>query len=959
MDALSGPKDSSFESTSARQSERADNGTTNKELPTVTASSAPGERVNAGGLDLASIDDETLRKIKQLLDQLPRSVEKTPCGCSNKGGRNLIVCIDGTSNQFGEKNTNVIELYNLIQKGEGDNQHTWYNSGIGTYARPSWKSLSWYKKVLSHKIDLAIAWNFENIVIDAYRWLSETYKDGDCIFLFGFSRGAYQVRTLSAMIDKVGLIHRGNEKQIPFAYQWYADPKSDVKGAKRPSSVGTHSPLPADSGARPIETAKRFKEVFSREVKVHFVGAWDTVSSIGVIRGRKLLPNTIDGMLHVCYFRHALALDERRVKFLPEYTYGGTALKPQKLSDHKDAGDTEDADNAKKAGGEKKAGDSGTEAGDAKNVGDIENSGDREKAEGTEGVHTKEVWFAGTHSDIGGGNVTNTTLDRTRPSLRWMYSEASVAGLRLNPLQLNYKEVKKIIDIHESLTWHWLPLEIMPFRRLTYKTRTSITYRPHVGGARTIQEGQKIHQSVWKSWQLGSDYKPKAIAGLDWEMLRQDDPVGEGTVSIRWKEVDLYDLVETLVKDYTSPDSSANDAEQHRQLEVIKQYANFAEGRRTLVNELIKQLKEDKLKHVSVICNTLVKASKPLFRIIASEPYRDIRLRVLHHMSAEATGSEDHHHIARRFLYEFTNPSDRTILILTGHTGPVSSVVFSPDGTRVVSGSDDKTIRIWNAETGQAVGKPLEEHAGHVNSVVFSPDGACIASGSVDKTIRIWDAETGQPAGKPLEGHTGWVNSVAFSPDGTRIVSGSDDTTIWIWNAETGQVVGKPLEGHTGWVFSVAFSPDGTHIVSGSSDNTIRIWDARTGKAVGKPLEGHFSWVRSVALSPDGMRIVSGSFCRIRIWDAETGQPAGKPLGGHTGWVNSVAFSPDGTRIVSGSDDKTIRIWNAETGQAVGKPLEGHTNFVKSVAFSPNGTRIVSGSKDNTVRIWDVLQEPV
>jgi uncharacterized protein (DUF2235 family) len=107
-----------------------------------------------------------------------------PCG-HKMNSRNLVVCIDGTSNQFGAKNTNVIELYNLILKEVNDNQRTWYNSGIGTYARPSWKSLKFYKKVLFHNIDLAIAWDFERTVLGAYHWLSENYEQGDCIFLFG------------------------------------------------------------------------------------------------------------------------------------------------------------------------------------------------------------------------------------------------------------------------------------------------------------------------------------------------------------------------------------------------------------------------------------------------------------------------------------------------------------------------------------------------------------------------------------------------------------------------------------------------------------------------------------------------------------------------------------------------------------------------------------------------------
>ncbi|KIJ46218.1 hypothetical protein M422DRAFT_165567 [Sphaerobolus stellatus SS14] len=291
---------------------------------------------------------------------------------------------------------------------------------------------------------------------------------------------------------------------------------------------------------------------------------------------------------------------------------------------------------------------------------------------------------------------------------------------------------------------------------------------------------------------------------------------------------------------------------------------------------------------------------------------------------------------------------------LTGHRGSISCIAFSHDGKRIVSGSHDKTIRIWDAETGQNVGDPLTGHTEWVQSVAFSHDGKQIVSGSADKTIQIWDVETGQNVGDPLIVHTYLFMSVAFSHDGKRIVSGSDDETIQIWDAETGQNVGDPLIGHTGRVLSVAFSHDGKRIVSGSNDKTIQIWDAETGQNVGDPLTGHTDSVQSVAFSHDDKQIVSGSHDKtIRIWDAETGQNVGDPLTGHTDRVQSVAFSHDGKQIVSGSCDNTIRIWDAETGQNVGGPLTGHSSWVLSVAFSHDGKRIVSGSCDNTIRIWD------
>jgi len=296
-------------------------------------------------------------------------------------------------------------------------------------------------------------------------------------------------------------------------------------------------------------------------------------------------------------------------------------------------------------------------------------------------------------------------------------------------------------------------------------------------------------------------------------------------------------------------------------------------------------------------------------------------------------------------------------LTLTGHTEGVNSLAYSPDGTRIVSGSYDKTLKVWDAATGQAT-LTLGGHTGCVYSVAYSPDSTGIVSGSGDNTLKVWDAATGQ-ATLTLTGHDSAVSSVAYSPDGTRIVSGSDDNTLKVWDAGTGQAT-LTLTGHTGWVYSVAFSPDGTRIVSGSEDNTLKVWDAATGQMT-QTLTGHARTVRSVAYSPDGTRIVSGSGdYTLKVWNVATGQ-ATLTLIGHTGWVTSVAYSPDGTRIVSGSDDNTLKVWDAATGQEM-QTLTGHARTVRSVAYSPDGTRVVSGSDgtridtgsdDNILKVWD------
>ncbi len=280
-------------------------------------------------------------------------------------------------------------------------------------------------------------------------------------------------------------------------------------------------------------------------------------------------------------------------------------------------------------------------------------------------------------------------------------------------------------------------------------------------------------------------------------------------------------------------------------------------------------------------------------------------------------------------------------------------VAFSPDGTRLASGFQDGTVRLWEVATQTEVGT-LEGHTDRVASVAFSPDGALLASagGWDDRTVILWNAAT-QAQVATLRGHTSEVRSVAFStPDGATLASaGGWDRTVRLWDVATHEEVAT-LEGHGGPVYSVTFSRDGGTLVSGAADGTVLLRDVETGNAAG--LSGHGS-LSSMALSPDGAFLASGhQDGTIRLWDAAT-RTTIATLEGHTSGVGSVSFSSDGALLASGSWDRTVKLWEVRTREPVGT-LEGHIGGVTSVSFSPDGAALASagGWNDATVRLWDV-----
>ena len=292
--------------------------------------------------------------------------------------------------------------------------------------------------------------------------------------------------------------------------------------------------------------------------------------------------------------------------------------------------------------------------------------------------------------------------------------------------------------------------------------------------------------------------------------------------------------------------------------------------------------------------------------------------------------------------------SGRELLTLKGHGNWVDCVAFSPDGQRIVTGSWDGTAKVWEAASGREL-LTFRGHSDAIWSVAFSPDGQRIATASMDKTAKVWEAASGRVL-LTLTEHSGEVDSVAFSTDGRWIATASEDKTAKVWDAANGHEV-LTLKGHSAQIWSVAFSPDGQRIVTGSKDATAKVWDAASGTNL-LTLKGHNNVVFSAAFSPNGQRIVTASVDQTaKVWDAANGNEL-FTLKGHSGQVDSVAFSPDGQWIVTGSQDATAKLWEAAKGKEL-LTLKGHSNDIFSVAFSSDGQRIVTGSWDGTAKVWE------
>ncbi|WP_327302959.1 serine/threonine-protein kinase [Streptomyces sp. NBC_01298] len=304
-------------------------------------------------------------------------------------------------------------------------------------------------------------------------------------------------------------------------------------------------------------------------------------------------------------------------------------------------------------------------------------------------------------------------------------------------------------------------------------------------------------------------------------------------------------------------------------------------------------------------------------------------------------------------LADDTSPAPHLWFTLTGHTGVVSSVAFSPDSKTLVSGSFDGNFRLWDLATRTSTATPVGHNDAPI-SMVLSLDGKTLASADTSNVVRLWDfaTRTSTAALKAV----GPMNEVAFSPDGKTLASGGgegswaggdDKSVVQLWDLAT-RTSTATLTDKSQNVGSLAFSPNGKTLAAYTG--AVQLWDLATRTSTATLTDKSQS-VRSLAFSPNGKTLATGNDDKtVQLWDLAT-RTSTAALTGHTDSVSSVAFSPDGKTLASGSDDRTIRLWDLATRTST-STLTGHTDSVRSVAFSPDGKTLASSSVDKTVRLW-------
>ena len=297
---------------------------------------------------------------------------------------------------------------------------------------------------------------------------------------------------------------------------------------------------------------------------------------------------------------------------------------------------------------------------------------------------------------------------------------------------------------------------------------------------------------------------------------------------------------------------------------------------------------------------------------------------------------------------------------LTGHSGAARFVAFSADGTRLITGDDEGTVRHWSTSTGQLL-QTFTGPSHELQSVAFSADGSRLGGANDRGSVRLWNVASGELLSK-LTGPVGPVKSLSVSLDATRVATVVEGFRVCLWDATSGvlkktcttRVDDMDLTGTDSArrMNLVVLSPDGACLATGDNVGRVHLWNAASGRSQGTLPAGFRGAVRSMAFSPDGTRLAAGGRDgTVRIWDAADRKLL-HTFRGLTSPVWSVAFSPDGTRLAAGANDGTVRLWDATTGTPL-RTFSGHNSSVVSIAFSADNAYLATGDRDGSVRLWD------
>ncbi|KAL7904675.1 WD40-repeat-containing domain protein [Trichoderma velutinum] len=309
---------------------------------------------------------------------------------------------------------------------------------------------------------------------------------------------------------------------------------------------------------------------------------------------------------------------------------------------------------------------------------------------------------------------------------------------------------------------------------------------------------------------------------------------------------------------------------------------------------------------------------------------------------------------------------------LTGHESPAKTVLAVPkvgklplgqlvsllpskgekdDATVIASGSQDRTVKLWDPETGLCI-KTLEGHTGEIWSVAWAPDQKHVASASDDSSVKIWDSTNGLC--KFTLQHERPVHCISWSPDGTKLASSLPDGVVWVWDItwDTDIAPQASIINTTGHDTTIlTWSPDGTRLLLASADSRLSIWYLAAGESSAIDLDADRR-VDAIGWSPDSKLFASGgNDNEVTIWDADT-RESKLILRGHRGAILGLSWSPGGTKIVTGSEDRTIKMWDSISGNCL-STFEGHAKFVQSVSWSADGKEFASGSRDCKVKLWN------